>query len=321
MFEIIKKAKSVAFWTVVSLSILWVLSLHSQWKVRSAIKQLEGKCLDAKETIFVAVVCRASHTAKLLFNLFDQSKCPKRINVSVYELKDGTQDSLSSYVEKSKSSETGISYDRQVHIMKREESDTGLYGALRELMIHGYKSETFICTVSECFVATPNWDQVLIDASSSMRCLIMGKGYPYISEFQHNFPVFGYKESSSTVSKYWTLNGSFAPYNFWSVLTEEYVSAGKSTEFIISSQATQAGWKFKHIHMAFDKTFHWNSNDQIKFSLFKTLYAKALTQLEALPLSKNAVLGIVNGNDDDEIVSKYGSRSEYAYALTKLKLD
>jgi hypothetical protein len=320
MFEIFAKAKRIALWTSITLAVLWLLSYHSQWKIKRAIRNMEGRCLKEQDTIFVGVICRATYTASLLFDLYERSSCPKRINVSVYEINDGTTNSLDMYRDKVKNADAGLSYEKQVHIMKRELSDTGLYGALRELMTHGHTNEKFICTISECFVAEEMWDKRYIEGLEPMSCLVMGSGYPYISTFEQEFPVFEYKESAATASRFWTMNASFSPSQFWDALTEHHEFAGRATEFLISCEAIAKGWKFKHIPVKFDKTLRipWGL-PKLKPKEFRQKYKKVLESMQVLPsLSKDALLGVVNGSDEEEINSKYGSRSEYVYALSKV---
>ena len=316
----LKKAKSVAVWTALTLFALWLLSLHTQWKINRAIKKIEGRCYDVKDKIFVALVCRASRTAGLLFSLFEKASCPKSINVSVYEIQDG-EDSLDAYRAKAKTSETGLSYEKQVHIMKRDIEDTGLYGALKELMTHGYKNEKFVCTISEGFVAEDLWDETLIKSLKPMTCLVMGSGYPYISGFEQDFPVFGYKDiAAPTPSRFWTMNGSFAPAQFWGTFLDPLLFAGNATEFLVSCHALERGWKFMHIPMTFDKALHFQwPLKPLNAKAFKAMYARLLTDMHVIPsLSKNALLGMVDERDETEIQVKYGSRSEYVYAVNKM---
>lgn len=323
MFGLLAKAKRVAFWSVITLAVLWCLSFHSQWKVKNAIRRMEGRCLKQQETIFVAIVCRATYTASLLMNLYENASCPKRINVSVYEINDGCENSLAQYREKVNSSETGLTYEKNIHIMKRDMGDTGLYGALKELMTHGLKNEKFVCTLSECFVAESMWDARLLENLAPMTCLVMGSGYPYISGFDQDFPVFSYKESTvKTPSRFWTMNASFAPAQFWQGYSDQYLHAGNATEFLITCEATMKGWKFFHVPMSFDKTLRLSWMPKLLNSkAFKIKFAKLLEAMQVLPtLSKNSLIGVVDEQDNDEINTKFGSRSEYMYAINKMKI-
>jgi hypothetical protein len=177
-----------------------------------------------KENIFVVLLSEHSsaQAAQTLFSLFDQSVCPSRIHVGLYELLDNSEPSaLEMYKTMAeRHSSSGLSFHTQVQVMKRRSKDQGPYGALWEIIEHCLGDEEFVFTCNDACLFSKAWDKECIKESREKTILKQppSSSFPVFKDFKENLPelsleVFHVQDSVPIL--FFQRNCSFAPNKFW----------------------------------------------------------------------------------------------------------
>jgi hypothetical protein len=147
--------------------------------------------------------------------------------------------------------------------------------------------------------------------------------YPVIEKFSNNLPLLKSQRGNKIrVSKYWR-HFSFTESNFWNSIQRRnhlkylnlesellFTCEAIDYKFIVSPVKIYDG---KGI-LDFTKT---QSALQLEL-LFKTTLSNSLKKLGFYKgISKQAIYGLVDENDQEEIKSKFGSYADYLYTIQK----
>jgi hypothetical protein len=300
-------------------------------------KRIEKSCLNSSQSIFVALLGEHSSAsiAQTLFSIFENASCPHRIRVGLYEIIDNEEDASEKYLKLSrKNSVSGLSYENQITIMKRFSSDRGRYGALRELMQHALKDSRFVLTSNDTSLFLQDWDIKLIseiDRFSHTSLILSTSEFPsftVLSTFEDGMPIVGWRslhKSAEVAAKFWIYQTSFSTASFWRKMRwqkdSDYLIAG--TDVMVTCDALSRGWKFIHsktniLTLQSTSDNLWTYPYKLTKSSVFDCYKDQLKSLGMVDSFKDAALGVVDDKNEDELNSKYGSRAEYLYSLTKL---
>ena len=320
---------------------LIILNLHTKWSQFRSRKKIEHSCSkNSKKKIFVALIGERSpqSTVKTLHSIFENASCPLNIHIGIYSLIDqSTEDCVKLYKkEAEKRSESGLTFENQITAFQRFSADGGPYHAIQTLMEYVLKDEDYVLTISDGYEMLKNWDSFLVDALKENKYLsliisIVNKSpcFTYLSNFEKSIPVIGKKPfytPSNVEAKFWTRDCSFSPALFWKTLPKfSLQQLNEGTDVLITSSGISKGWKFEHFHTqsilidflstkSLFRSSTFNDSKLLKSALDK----KSLVELGLYKtVSKESVLGVVKNENENEIISKYGSRADYVYWLSK----
>jgi len=314
--------------------VLVVLSIHSHWKKSSNHNLIRTNCKNAKTSLFVSLIGHhsAQDLSQCLFHLFENAACPTKINVAVYDITGGT--ALESYKRTSvKYGKLGRHYAENIVVLNRFAVDGGMYGALWDLFSYCYTNEDYVLTLSDNIIMNNNWDLHLIaDCTSNNEAIVGTKNkFPVVQHFKNGMPTLTCKTAAQhcLLSKFWVMNVSFSKARFWKTMKrrKELHFLTDGTEVFMTSEAIHNNWKFKcpqnDIAQINDKKqsiwkaqkpAHFETSAKNASLLLRGELKQSLVYLNLnLNVGSNAIMGIVNENNHDEIIGKYGSIADYEY--------
>jgi len=326
---------SIVKWVSLGFLVLVLLSLHTSWKHRKTRSLIQKACKDTKAKIFIALLGEHSptNTAQTLFSIFEGALCPHNVRVGLYEcIDDSDSNAVDVYKAMAeKNATSGIVFADNITVLQRFAQDQGPYAALKTIMEHGRQQEEYIMTLSDSIHLAKGWDKKLTELSArSMQTAFViptTASFLRITGFLEDMPLFEWsplRVVRNVPAKFWRRDCTFAPASFWKTWRDLPHLGTHGTNFIVTADAS--AWKLVHpckhvIASALPTDFEsvWQPT--------KASYKEALNVIKLLPtlknslqalgmyetVSKEAKCGVVDANDDDEILAKYGSKADYNY--------
>ena len=341
-------------WTILILFILIILSLHTKWKHFKANREIQKNCSKISQKIFVCLMGETSskNIALTLYNLFENASCPSNIKVALYEIvEDGDGKNLYILMSK-KYSSIGKSFENNIVQLKRFAHDQGPYESIMDTIELELQDESFVCTINDLVHFNKDWDKNLIhqlNNNTNNKLVIVNnpKTFSYLKSFDKDqLPIVSLKKSlnekkSIQYSKFWTRQFSFCSSKFWKNLKKREnlkhlsnIDIFLTCEFLIQNYmyfiiAEKEIYKLHEnndLNNNLGNNSKWGKSNKLSFESSKNLLnllkhdSKLKSSLSFLGLLDKvdalAALGIVNENDAEEIISKYGSIADYKYLKT-----
>jgi hypothetical protein len=168
---------------------------------------------------------------------------------------------------------------------------------------------------------------ILADSGTGKTSFVLNPSVSFgvVSGFEDSLPIIGYRSmtrNATTPAKFWTRECTFSVASFWRKKDYpqlKYMIFG--TDVFITCLGMEAGFSFLHpstkicFYNQVNSTSLWN--DSIKQIQSKSAFDEVQRSLKKLGMfrevSREARMGIVDEKDENEIITKYGSRAEYMY--------
>lgn len=253
----------------------------------------------------------------------------------------------------------GTSFADRVNVMRRFADDQGPYGALWELLTHAYRGEAYVLTLSDAAHVQHGWDTKLLELlarapAPARTCLVLppSGGYPVVDGFEDGVPTLGMRPWAKLDGpalprvKFWTRTASFAPAGMWKggaralpCRREPLRHLNAGAEVLLTADAMSSGWVLRSPARALPTLLAgasgarassvWSRSTKasrlaaaalVRHVLYSAPLAPALAALSLhASVGRDAVMGIVDPRDEDEIEAKYSSVAEFLYIASKIE--
>jgi len=292
--------------------------------------KIQTNCRTSKEVILVSVIALNNQSAECIYNLFENSDCPSRVYLGIYEISE--VNCVEEYKKLAlKSSCSGLSYESNVSVYKRFEEDNQTYGAILETIDNFRQKADYVMTTNDGIRLKRGWDTTLLhelrDKPQSAITVHSPKSFSILGGFDENeFPFITAREfinSNIEKVKFWSHTFSFARFQFWNEIprSKHLNNLNKGIDIIVSLILTEKKWTFLHTNLIFEgfSQLHWSFSSKHSSEFAKKMLSKEGLQMLGIykSIDSNAILGIVDDKNQDEILSKYGTLADYEYLKRK----